>query len=511
MSETENAGVSRPWSGGLAPVLVAVWAVLGVVAWLLVRGADEVFLGYLGGPVAMAAGVSACRRIARAGRLPGPIRVFWNRMEYGGIGLLAGAVAAAIWANNDTGIDLVIGVPLLAGVGLMIVAFLRLPGPTRNAAAWSQVVLDGCTVAVASALVFWYVVLAHAPAGTSLGTRVVAAVVGVVGVLLAVTVGKAAATPETVVDGAALRTLIAVPIASVVTPMVLVSGGDWSRMALSVLALPIVGVALSTGAYLQRRALDRPDGQTVSYPTRSVFSLLPFVAVAATAGLVVGVSAQDMSARQLTVIIGALLIAGCVVARQLLSLRENTLALRGIRRQQAELERLALSDNLTGLPNRARFTVALAERLGAHQPAAALLIDIDDFKMINDTLGPAAGDQMLFQVAQRLRAQCTAGEMPVRLGGDEFAVLLPFDDPAAAEAAAGRALQSLADPFTVGDQHLLVHASAGIAIAEPGETADEVLRNADIAMYAAKAGARWPARPRCSTPTLGSACSPPRS
>jgi diguanylate cyclase (GGDEF)-like protein len=251
-----------------------------------------------------------------------------------------------------------------------------------------------------------------------------------------------------------------------------------------VLALPLTGAAVCIGAYLQRRALNRPAPS--SFPARSVFNMLPFVAVVATAGLVITVSAQDMTARQRVVIIGALLITGCVVARQLLSLRENTVALRGIRRQQDELERLALSDNLTGLPNRTRFLVAVGERLEAGLPVTAVLIDVDDFKMVNDTIGPAAGDQLLFQVSQRLRDRCTAAEMPARLGGDEFAVLLPDGDPAAAEAAVNRLLLALSDPFRVGEQQLLLHASAGIAIADTGEGADEVLRNADIAMYAAK-------------------------
>ncbi|GGN62714.1 hypothetical protein GCM10010112_21190 [Actinoplanes lobatus] len=486
MSEPENAGgFPRPRSGGLAPVLVSAGAILVVVAWLLVRGDDELFFGYLGGPIAMAAGTYACLRIARV-RLPRPVHAFWRRMTLVGVFLLIAAVVALLRANNNTGLSLHVALPTLAGLGLLIFTFLTLPGRQTTPVALLRALLDGLTVAVASALIFWYVVFDLAPADTSMAARLVAAVVGVGGVLLLVTVGKAAAAPDTAVDGTALRVLTAAPIACVAATILMIAGDDRSRMALSVLVLPIVGTALAVSAYLQRRALQRPAAPPTPASNRSLFNLLPFVAVAATTGLVISVSAQDMNARQRTVVIGALLIAGCVVARQLLSLRENTLALRGIRHQQAELERLALSDNLTGLPNRARFTVALAERIDAAEPAAALLIDIDDFKMINDTLGPAAGDQMLFQVAQRLRAQCTAGEMPVRLGGDEFAVLLPTDDPAAAESAAGRALQALADPFTVGEQHLLVHASAGIAIAEPGATADEVLRNADIAMYAAK-------------------------
>jgi diguanylate cyclase (GGDEF)-like protein len=486
MTAPETAGGPRPRAGGLAPVLVAVWANIGVLVWLLIRGAEDVFLGYAGGPLALAAATFACQRIARVVQLPRPVRAFWRRLEHASICLTVTAIVALVRANNNTGLSIWVAVPMMTGVLLLMSAFLGLPGPRRTAAGWIRAVLDTFTLAVASALIFWYVVFDLGPDDTSLGARAVAAVVGVGGVLLLVVIGKAAGAPESAVDGAALRVLTTGPITCVIGTVLLIAGDDRSRLALSVLALPLTGAAVCIGALLQRRALLRPQGQSTRFSDRSLFNLLPFVAVIATAGLVVSVSSQDMSGRQRVVIISALLIAGCVVARQLLSLRENALALRGIRVQQAELERLALSDGLTGLPNRARFLVALGERLGAHQPAAALLIDVDDFKMINDTIGPAAGDQLLFQVSQRLSERCETGEMPARLGGDEFAVLLPVDDPGEAEAAGNRLLLALADPFRVGDQQLLLHGSAGIAIADSGESADEVLRNADIAMYAAK-------------------------
>jgi diguanylate cyclase (GGDEF)-like protein len=200
-----------------------------------------------------------------------------------------------------------------------------------------------------------------------------------------------------------------------------------------------------------------------------------------------------MSWHHRTVIVGAVLIAAFVVLRQLLGLRENRRLLAGIRRQQAELERLAMHDPLTGLANRSRFGSALAERLDAHQPSSVLLIDIDDFKTVNDTMGHAVGDQLLFEVAQRLRHHSAVTDLPSRLGGDEFAVLLEVDDADRAEEAAGRILSALAVPFRVGEHQLLAHASVGVALAGPGDSADEVLRNADIAMYAAKAAgkANW--------------------
>ncbi|WP_436519670.1 putative bifunctional diguanylate cyclase/phosphodiesterase [Actinoplanes sp. HUAS TT8] len=484
MSARENAGI-RHRHGGLTPAVIALAATTGVLIWLLIGAPGGLYVGFAGGPIAMGAAVVACHRIVSA-VTAGPIRAFWGQLRYAAVALFVAAVVSLLRANNNTGLSPFVGLPMLVGITILIVAFIRLPFGERTALGWVRALLDGATVAVASTLIFWYVVLDLAPRGTSLVARVAAAVIGVSGVLLLVVIGKAAAAPDSAVRPAALRVLTVAPLVDVAGSTLLIAGADWGRLALSVLALPLVGVSLACAACLQCRALDAPADRPSGTAGRSLFNLLPFVAVTATAVLVISVSAQDMTSRQRTVIIGAVLIAGFVVARQLLSLRENTLALRGIRKQQAELERLALSDTLTGMPNRTRFAVALGERIVAQQPATALLIDVDDFKMINDTLGPAAGDQLLYQVSRRLREHCRPGELAARLGGDEFAVLLPVDDPAEAEAAAARLLAGIGQPFHVGDQQLLLHASAGIAIADTGETADEVQRNADIAMYAAK-------------------------
>jgi diguanylate cyclase (GGDEF)-like protein len=484
MSGHESAG-HRHRPGGIVPAVVALTATTAVLAWLLIGDHGNLYAGFAAAPVAMGAAVLACRRIAVLTG-PGPIRSFWRQLQYAAVSLFAASVVSLLRANNNTGLSPYVGLPMLIGIVILIVAFIRLPFGERTALGWIRALLDGATVAVASTLIFWYVVLDLAPPGTSLVARVAAAVVGVSGVLLLVVIGKAAAAREIAVHPASLRVLTVAPLVDAAGSTLLIAGAEWGRLALSVLALPLVGVSMAYAALLQLRALDAPPEKVTGATGRSLFNLLPFVAVTATAILVISVSTQDMTSRQRTVIIGAVLIAGFVVARQLLSLRENTVALRGIRKQQAELERLALSDTLTGLPNRTRFAVALGERIVAREPSSALLIDVDDFKMINDTLGPAAGDQLLYQVSQRLREHCRPDELPARLGGDEFAVLLPLDDPAGAEAAAARLLAGIGRPFRVGEQQLLLHASVGIAIAADGETADEVQRNADIAMYAAK-------------------------
>jgi diguanylate cyclase (GGDEF)-like protein len=476
---------------GLLPLAVAVASALGVTAWLLWRTGGSVAPGYAGGPVAMAATAYACRQIGGMIVVPRPVRGFWRRFSHSAVCLLIASIASLVLANNSPGMSPYVAAPVLLGVVMAMLGFLHLPIGRRSALRWAQLLLDGATVALAGGLIFWYVVLDLAAPATSAVTQTAAATVGVGGLVAVVVMGKAAMTPDGPVDSLSLRVLTVAPLTGVAAAVLLIIGSDTSRLVLSVLGLPVTGVAICAAAYRQRLVLDRGGNEHTNAPRRSFFNLAPFLAVTATAALVVSVSARQMSWHQRAVIIGAVLIAAFVVLRQLLGLRENGRLLRGIRRQQAELQHLAMHDPLTGLANRARFGAVLAERLNAHQPASVLLIDIDDFKMINDTMGHAVGDQLLYEVAERLRTHSRAtADLPARLGGDEFAVLLDIDDVETAEEAATRILGALAVPFRVGEHQLLAHASVGVALAGPGDSADEVLRNADIAMYAAKAAGK---------------------
>ncbi|HEX8752262.1 MAG TPA: EAL domain-containing protein [Solirubrobacterales bacterium] len=162
-------------------------------------------------------------------------------------------------------------------------------------------------------------------------------------------------------------------------------------------------------------------------------------------------------------------------------------------RREEELAFLATHDALTGLPNRTlildRTAQMLARSRRRQSPAAALFIDLDNFKDINDTLGHSAGDELLRAVAERLDGVIRDTDALGRLGGDEFVVISEELSLAAGpELVAERLLTALAHPFTVGEEkktRVVVTASIGIAMAER-TTAEELLRNADIAMYRAK-------------------------
>jgi diguanylate cyclase (GGDEF)-like protein/PAS domain S-box-containing protein len=159
---------------------------------------------------------------------------------------------------------------------------------------------------------------------------------------------------------------------------------------------------------------------------------------------------------------------------------------------EGQLMRLALFDELTGLSNRSLFLSRLshamrrARRKGA-QPFAVLFIDLDRFKVINDSLGHSAGDELLVAVARRLEASVRPGDTVARLGGDEFAVLLEdLEDDQGARAAAERIHEALGVPVTVRGQEVFTSASIGIAEGAGHGTPDELLQHADLAMYAAK-------------------------
>ena len=181
-----------------------------------------------------------------------------------------------------------------------------------------------------------------------------------------------------------------------------------------------------------------------------------------------------------------------------------------LERSLSELSRLkealrfqAYHDPLTGLANRSLFVERVAERLGvaatgiadlplgpgpATRMPSVLFLDLDDFKIVNDTLGHAAGDRLLIEVAERIRGVLREEDLACRLGGDEFAVLLDdTPDLGKSISVAERIIAALRPAFLVADNEVQVGGSIGIAAARLGtERADELLRNADVAMYTAK-------------------------
>jgi len=162
------------------------------------------------------------------------------------------------------------------------------------------------------------------------------------------------------------------------------------------------------------------------------------------------------------------------------------------RRQNEErLFRLASLDALTELPNRAAWRVSLDEMLVAEAPATVLLLDLDGFKEVNDTLGHSAGDAVLVEVARRLRHCCQPSVMLARLGGDEFVALVPGDDPRAARHLAETLVAAIAEPYEYAGARVEIGVSIGVALAPAhGARPEDLLGAADLALYRAKAAGK---------------------
>jgi diguanylate cyclase (GGDEF)-like protein/PAS domain S-box-containing protein len=179
------------------------------------------------------------------------------------------------------------------------------------------------------------------------------------------------------------------------------------------------------------------------------------------------------------------------VAGLVLTLRDVTEQ----RQLEAELKHRAFHDALTGLPNRLLFqdraahALARAKREGS--TTGVLFVDLDDFKVTNDTMGHSVGDELLVAAGLRLAAVVRESDTAARLGGDEFALLVEhLPGPAAVEAFAERVVRAFSEPFDLADGSVITTATVGVATTEDSADVDELLRHADLALYAAKASGK---------------------
>jgi diguanylate cyclase (GGDEF)-like protein len=242
--------------------------------------------------------------------------------------------------------------------------------------------------------------------------------------------------------------------------------------------VPIVLCFVTWAAERQRTA--RPAAEPPR--RRRPFSVLPYGAVVTVDGLLLFLVWSGSRDDLRPVAMGAVVLTGLVVVRQVTAYRENG-------RLLARLHHGATHDALTQLPNRALFAERLASALASEvtgRPLSVVLIDLDDFKGINDALGHGIGDALLISVGSRLAGCVGPRDTVARLGGDEFVVVLEGMDPAGADLVVGRLMTTFAEPVVAAGHELLVSASVGIADGRAGDDAAELLRQADVAMYAAK-------------------------
>jgi diguanylate cyclase (GGDEF)-like protein len=359
--------------------------------------------------------------------------------------------------------------------------------------------LDATILVVAAGLLMWEYIIAPVVHASGLP-------------LLAHVVAVAYPTMDLVVFALLIRLVVAVAWRNVAMSLVLGS------LVSLLLADTLYAHELSTGRYhvggptdalwmasylLIGLAAQHPSArQLARVASRSGHRLsagkLTFLGVA----LLTGPALMASRPRELLVIAAASGVSFLLVMARVTSLNRQ-LSLAGI-----VLESRATTDSLTGLANRAAFRGALeavfANSIRPHLNAAVLFVDLDDFKEVNDRLGHAAGDRVLRVCAERLRQVVRPGDIVARLGGDELALLLnPVSDVPAARAVAERVVRALAEPFEVNGSHIYVSGSVGLALRSGDSDPDRLMREADLAMYAAKAGGK--SRVVCYDDALASA------
>ncbi|GAB2578960.1 hypothetical protein Aab01nite_08630 [Paractinoplanes abujensis] len=472
--------------------LAGVALVALCLAWMLAGLAlvwAHPLLGWLPLPVSAALAVIATVRTARDPRLDAGTRRFWRHLTVAAVLFTAGTVGNAVDA---------VGGPLpsqllspatvalyLAVLATVMWALLRLPSWQRSRADWIRFGLDSCMVLVTVGALVWHLALRDheqwtAQTGSS-GPMLAIMLSAFLGVATFVKVGFAGAGR---LDRQAIHVLAAgCAIAAAVgglSPFL----ADRPYLSSSLLAVPIASLTINLAAARQwHNGVRTPATRR---PARQI-SWLPYAAVAVTDGLLLSTGTGD-AAETTAMQIAAVTLTALVVVRQVLALRDNQRLVEQLRRYQHKLQHQAHHDSLTGLANRAHLEQHLRTRPAGHHVA---LIDLDDFKVVNDRLGHHVGDQLITAAGRRLTAVAGDRGFVARLGGDEFTLVIP-DTVDAGELLAAL-IEAAGAPYELDGHTVVSAASVGVTTTRTGDEPAEILRRADVAMYAAKTagGHRW--------------------
>jgi diguanylate cyclase (GGDEF)-like protein len=425
---------------------------------------------------------------------------FWRAL--GGLGCVVAAgsaiqlmtaVADPLASASLTGGPFAVGSVAISTLGMVLVMFrypLGLDSPRERTCFW----LDLATVVAGVAPFAWYFALSGATSGSqsypleggfaALGGSVLI-LVSVFAVVKLSMVGTAPFCLQAGFVGGIGVTLIG--LGSGAAPALVASGHGNIFFMLTVLGHASLPLAARTQerylrarlapAIVRRRRQHRP---------------LPYLAIAATnALLTVLLIRHDTDARIWGVLAGSVGSTALVVIRQLVTFAENARLLEALRSTEAALRHQAFHDSLTGLANRALFADRLGQELirarRDRQPVVVMLLDLDNFKPVNDQRGHHTGDLVLQEVASRLRGCLREIDTAARIGGDEFAILLAQPHLLSMTDIAEQVVAALNAPCVLLGEQIRIKASIGISIDPHGQgNSDEILRNADDAMYAAK-------------------------
>ena len=482
-------------------VIVAVYAGGLGSAWLR----DRMFWP-LQPPLDLAFAI-CCHRVCTHPAANAAERMFWRALRTAGFLFVAGDVyiATAALAGRPQGwvpsVDIhtiVIAAGVLRGAWATLVHPVRWEGRERL-----RLWLDLAAAIAGGAVFVWYFWLGAAVLAP--GELVASAVTATLMLVSAFGIGKlmlGGEAPFTTITGVSGSLSVLAFAGGAAVPPSLLQTWNADLVHLAWLA---PGVTMAVTPRLHELELRRRSGDPPERHPRLGQSWLPYVALAASQGLLIVavVAEKAMDRRVAGVLTGVTVILGLIVYRQILVIRDNAALVTQLDASLQELagfqDRLwheARHDQLTQLANRTllheRIQTALettAAPDGAEAPdgprVALLLLDLDRFKAVNDTLGHHVGDRLLVHVADQLRSHVRASDTVARLGGDEFVILLPGATEREAQGLAHRLQTAFLGGFEVDGQRLDVGASIGIA-AGLLQDAETLMRQADADMYRVK-------------------------
>ena len=470
---------------GLALLVLAVW-----LTWRLPgsRGLSDVAALVASALAAVAAGIAAGRA---AGRATGRVRRGWLLLA---AGAATWALGQAYWSVHQlTGRaptpDRVAGALFITAALVALAGLLQLPARRLDRAGALRLALDVLMVGTALGVAAWALIVAPALArdgGTELNRdfglpySVAAVLTLAVVVLIAARAGGRWLVPVLLIcAGLALAAIGRLTMVGLLVRDGYATGGPLDLCWILGFGLLAAAALWPPAEWPAAVRLAPPSSVERGARARVLLPYLPVVVA------LIAAAAAGPGLRGPGLVLGSVAVIVLLLARQVLTALDNAAF-------AAEETRLAYSDPLTGLGNRALLAAEVSRAQRAARGSgrlSLLLLDLDGFKAVNDSLGHEAGDRLLVRLAQRLTATVGPDDVVARLGGDEFAVLVEAATPGAGLRTARRLLEALGAPVEFSGRTVRVTVSIGVVEQIGGDTGD-VLRDADVAMYAAKSAGK---------------------
>jgi diguanylate cyclase (GGDEF)-like protein len=465
------------------------WFVIGlrhtwsypVIAWLAL-------------PVMSVLATYECFRTARSTTLDLPTRRFWGALGVA-CAVLAPATVSAMYDTLGGPVPTqVLSIRTEAAFGLAVLivlwSLLRLPTWQRSIGDWLRFGLDTGVIVLTVGVLIWH----WAPGligltGSSNTTPRSILAIMVVSTVALITFIKVAFAGAGRLDRGALHILSAGVGLAASTGAIAPFIADRPYLSTSLVAFPISQLTAFLAARRQRR---RSVVEQPARPSARRFSLVPYLSVGLLYAAVLEVEIPQ-SGEEALMAIAATAVTVLVVLRQLTTLRDNARLLDAVDASLQQLDHQVTHDALTGIGSRSAYTGELSARLAGGGPFVVALLDLDDFKVVNDRYGHATGDALLQTISHRLRDRLRPVDTVARLGGDEFTLLLPGMTEADTDLLLHELLTVVQAPVLAEGLEMAPRISVGVTASRPDDTAGELLRRADVAMYAAKTagGGRW--------------------